>query len=112
MCTKLIVTLSLALLVLMAGQFLLAYTKKEGLGKFTKFTSYFAIIFATLMFVGGLLGATLCLTCHKSKCHKVKTECNKGACRTTETKCHSGGVTVEKEVCRKEIKCIDDKQEK
>jgi hypothetical protein len=73
----LIVVLSLALIVLMGGLFLLAYSKKEALGKLTKIASYLAIVFGTAVFVGGLICAIMCATCHKSKCDKDKKVCCK-----------------------------------
>jgi len=50
----LIVALSLALIVLMGGLFLWAYSKKESLGKLTSIASYVAIVFGAGTFVGGL----------------------------------------------------------
>jgi predicted membrane protein len=76
-CPILIVVLSLALIVLMGGLFLLAYSKKEALGKLTKIASYLAIVFGTAVFVGGLICAIMCATCHKSKCDKDKKVCCK-----------------------------------
>ena len=76
-CPMLIVALCLALIVLMGGLFLLAYSKKEGLGKLTKIASYVAIVFGTAVFVGGLICAIMCATCHKSKCDKDKKGCSK-----------------------------------
>ena len=76
-CPMLIVVLSLALIVLMGGLFLLAYSKKEALGKLTKITSYLAIVFGTAVFVGGLICAIMCSTCNKGKCDKDKKGCSK-----------------------------------
>ena len=76
-CPILIVVLSLALIVLMGGLFLLAYSKKEALGKLTKIASYLAIVFGTAVFIGGLICAIMCATCHKSKCDKDKKVCCK-----------------------------------
>ena len=44
-CSVFTISLALALLVLLAGLFLLAYSKKEGLGILTKIASYAAISF-------------------------------------------------------------------
>lgn len=77
-CPMLIVVCSLALIVLMCGLFLLAYYKKEGLGIITKITSYIAITFGIIIFVGGLICATFCSTCCKSKCEREKMECHRG----------------------------------
>jgi hypothetical protein len=93
-CPMLIVVLSLALIVLMGGLFLLAYSKKEGLGKLTKIASYLSIVFGTAVFVGGLICAIMCATCHKSKCDKDK----KGCCK-------------DKMECSKDKKCSNDKKE-
>ena len=93
-CPMLIVALCLALIVLMGGLFLLAYSKKEGLGKLTKIASYVAIVFGTSVFVGGLICAIMCATCHKSKCDKDK----KGCCK-------------DKMECSKDEKCSNNKKE-
>jgi cytochrome bd-type quinol oxidase subunit 2 len=90
----LIVVLSLALIVLMGGLFLLAYSKKEALGKLTKIASYLAIVFGTAVFIGGLICAIMCATCHKSKCDKDKKGCSK-----------------DKMECSKDKKCSNDKKE-
>jgi len=93
-CPMLIVVLSLALIVLMGGLFLLAYSKKEALGKLTKIASYLAIVFGTAVFIGGLICAIMCATCHKSKCDKDKKGCSK-----------------DKMECSKDKKCSNDKKE-
>ncbi len=93
-CPMLIVALCLALIVLMGGLFLMAYSKKEGLGKLTKIASYVAIVFGTSVFVGGLICAIMCATCHKSKCDKDK----KGCCK-------------DKMECSKDEKCSNNKKE-
>ena len=93
-CPMLIVALCLALIVLMGGLFLLAYSKKEGLGKLAKIASYVAIVFGTSVFVGGLICAIMCATCHKSKCDKDK----KGCCK-------------DKMECSKDEKCSNNKKE-
>ena len=72
MCPIIIIALSLALIVLIGGLFLLAYAKKENLGKMTKIASYVAILFGTVVFVGGLICATMCSACNKGKCNKDK----------------------------------------
>ena len=45
----------LALITLLGGLFLLAYSKKEGLGKFSKITSYVAISFSSVVFLIGII---------------------------------------------------------
>jgi hypothetical protein len=98
----LIVALSLALIVLMGGLFLLAYSKKEGLGKLNEIASYVAIVFGTAVFVGGLICAIMCATCHKSKCDKDK----KGCCKD-KMEC-----SKDKKECSKDKKeCSKDKKE-
>jgi len=82
-CPILAVCLSLALIVLLAGLFLLAYAKKENLGIITKIASFVAITFGTIVFVGGLIISTMCGSCHKSNCSGNKMECRsemKGDC--------------------------------
>ena len=89
-----IICLSLAMLVLLAGLFLLAYSKKEGLGKMTKIASYVAIIFGTFMFVSGLLCAIMCKgNCCEEKCEKrieIHKEMGGGHCESEEMECHEG----------------------
>ena len=66
-CSVYTISLALSLLVLLAGLFLLAYAKKEGLGKLTKISSYVAILFGGVVFVGGLTCALFFGTCPKGK---------------------------------------------
>ena len=98
----LIVALCLALIVLMGGLFLLAYSKKEGLGKLTKIASYVAIVFGTAVFVGGLICAIMCATCHKSKCDKDKKGCSKDKMECSKDK---------KECSKDKMECSKDKKE-
>lgn len=108
MCPMLIVALSLALIVLMGGLFLLAYSKKEGLGKMTKITSYVAITFGIIVFVGGLVCATLCSSCHKSKCGRDKMECHRGM---KDKSFEKGSCSNDKKVsCHEKGNCKMDKQ--
>ena len=95
LCPMLIVALSLALIVLMGGLFLLAYSKKEALGKLTTIASYVAIVFGAGAFVGGLICATLCTPCHKSKCGNYRMECSKDKKECFE---------VKMERCEKDVK--------
>ena len=99
-CPMLIVALCLALIVLMGGLFLLAYSKKEGLGKLTKIASYVAIVFWTVVFVGGLICATMCSTCNKGKCDKDKKGCSKHKmeCSKDKKECCEKVVIIEKDV--------------
>ncbi len=105
-CPMLIVALSLALIVLMGGLFLLAYSKKEGLGKLTKIASYVAIVFGTAVFVGGLICAIMCSTCKKGKCDKDKKGCSKDKmecskykeCSKDKKECCEKVVIIEKDV--------------
>ena len=76
-CPVFIISLALSLLVLLGGLFLLAYAKKEGLGKMTKLASYVAVTFGTICFVGGLIGSLMCGSCHKGKCDKDGMKCTK-----------------------------------
>lgn len=73
-CSVYTISLALSLLVLLAGLFLLAYAKKEGLGKLTKISSYVAILFGGVVFVGGLTCALFFGNCSKSE------GCNGGKC--------------------------------
>ena len=73
-CSVFTISLALSLLVLLAGLFLLAYAKKEGLGKLTKISSYVAILFGGVVFVGGLTCALFFGSCPKGK------GCKSGKC--------------------------------
>lgn len=104
-----IIGLLLSLLVLLAGLFMLAYAKKEGLGRMTKIASYLAIVFATLVFVGGIICcAMMCGGCHSKKCDKEGMSCK----REMKMECHkdmkmTGNIHCEKnatEHCCKEVK--------
>ncbi len=95
LCPMLIIALSLALIVLMGGLFLLAYSKKEALGKLTTIASYVAIVFGAGAFVGGLICAIICTPCNKSKCSNDKMECSKDKKECFE---------VKMERCEKDVK--------
>ena len=112
----LIVALSLALIVLMGGLFLLAYSKKEGLGKLTKITSYVAIVFGTAVFVGGLICAIMCSACNNSKCHKDNKGCSKDKmeCSNDKKGCSKDKMECsnDKKECSKDnMECSKDKKE-
>ena len=95
LCPMLIVALSLALIVLMGGLFLLAYSKKEALGKLTTIASYVAIVFGAGAFVGGIICAIICAPCHKSKFGIDRMECSKDKKECFE---------VKMERCEKDVK--------
>jgi len=95
LCPMLIVALSLALIVLMGGLFLLAFSKKEALGKLTTIASYVAIVFGAGAFVGGLICAIICTPCNKSKCGNDRMECSKDKKECFE---------VKMERCEKDVK--------
>jgi hypothetical protein len=59
--------LLLALLVMLAGLYMLAHTKKENLNKFYSISALVAVIFAVSVFVFGVVGGIMCATC--GKCH-------------------------------------------
>lgn len=71
----LFVLLSFAMLVIPAGLFMLAYTRKEGLGKFSKIASYLTVFFGSAVFVGGIIGSILIGCCHDSKCGDNRGKC-------------------------------------
>lgn len=76
------ITICLALLVIVAGMFLLAKTRTELLGKFFKFVSYMVIILGFL-----------CVVCCLIHCFCPMGHCGKGSCS------HDGHCMVkEKEV--------------
>ena len=63
------------MLVITAGLFMLAYTRKEGLGKFSKISSYSTVFFGSAVFVGGIIGAVLIGCCHSSDCDDNSGKC-------------------------------------
>ena len=71
----LFILLAFAMLVITAGLFMLAYTRKEGLGKFSKIASYLTVFFGSAVFVGGIIGSILIGCCHDSKCGDKWGEC-------------------------------------
>lgn len=86
-CPALVIGLLLSLLVVLAGAFLLAYSKKESLGKFPKIISYVAILFGSTIFIGGLICALLmCGKCKDGECSKDSGKCQ----RSEMTNCHKG----------------------
>jgi hypothetical protein len=133
-----VISMSLALLVLLGGLFMLAYSKKEGLGKISKIASYVAIVFGTFLFLSGIVCKATCGGCCAEKkcerkeiiCHKeIKGECYKGAnagqcekvvkkcCQkmNAESACEKGDAKCSKsdKACCKEGKkeCADSKKE-
>ncbi len=115
----------LALLTLLGGLFLLAYAKKEGLGKFTKLASYLAISFSTIVFIVGLIGLVACpATCGSGHCSKgmkqekciiIKKECKSGEkCEMDSKECHmkmeddcKGGSCIDGSECSAELKSMN-----
>jgi len=101
-CSVFTISLALALLVLLAGLFLLAYSKKEGLGIITKIASYIAVTFGAVVFVGGLICAMTCGSCHKKQGCK-KDSCSKEMrqeCSKSDSKCSSASTcTKESGAC-------------
>lgn len=116
MMSVFIISLSLALLVILGGLFLLAYAKKEGLGMMTKIASYIAVVFGTFIFVSGLICSMTCSGgCgDEGKCEKrveihkeMKGECHEGMqgghCEKGEMECHK---EMEMAHCEKgDMKC-------
>lgn len=101
-CSIFTISLALALLVLLAGLFFLAYSKKEGLGILTKIASYVAVAFGGIVFVGGLICALTFGSCHK-KDGRSKGKCNKEVrmhCQKSDSKC-----TTMNSCCKKAEKC-------
>jgi predicted membrane protein len=123
-CSVFTISLALALLVLLAGLFLLAYSKKEGLGILTKIASYAAISFGSIVFIGGLVCAMTWLTCHKKQsckkqkcrkessihCKKETSKCaNMNTCSKSSEKCSKSSCD-KSEVCNKDSKgCCGEK---
>jgi hypothetical protein len=58
--------LAVSLLAILAGTLLLAKTKKEGLGKFFKYISWFFVVVGFVLFIGFLAGGI----CKMSHCCK------------------------------------------
>jgi hypothetical protein len=123
-CSVFTISLALALLVLLAGLFLLAYSKKEGLGILTKIASYAAIAFGTIVFVGGLICALSFGSCHKKQgckkdghckremsmhCKKNDGKCaDMGNCSKTSEKCDMSACKNEAKGCCGEKSCSKD----
>ena len=75
------IIIPLSLLVVIAGMFLLAKTKKEDLGLIYQLVSYISVLAGAAMIVCSLLCNGACNKGYKSCC-KYKSECNK-----YDTKC-------------------------
>lgn len=124
-----LMVVSFGLLISLVGLFSLSKTKKEGLGKMYKITSYLTILVGNLIVIGGIVIGSMLCCCHSScghghgnmKCksemsnHRAKDEqsCTKNThCKkpceskcTKTTICTKDGhkeVTIEKEVVVKE----------
>lgn len=82
-----LIGLSLALLVIVAGMFLLAKTKKDDLGSVFRFTSYFTITIGVLFVIGGICGGLCKMANH------IGGGYDKAACHQSigQSKCLSGG---------------------
>lgn len=107
MIIALFVLLSFGLTVKLIGLLGLAYTKKEGLGKVYKITSYLTIACGTLVIVGGIVGAIVMSTCHshchggKNKCHmQMQSSCGGGSCESSDN-----GSSCKKSSCEGESSC-------
>ena len=71
--------LAFGLIVSLIGLYVLAYSKKEALGKAYKFTSYATITVGVLICVHALIFAVVVSTCHSGGCYgkggfKMRTE--------------------------------------
>lgn len=85
-----LISFSLALLVIIAGMILLAKTWKEGLGKIFSFISYASIALGILIFA-----CTLCFSIGKMMCHGGMGDCHGAAtpaCHHMQGKCGSMGM--------------------
>lgn len=60
--------LLLALLVALAGLYMLSHSKKENLNKFYSISSLVAVIFASCVFIFGLACGIMCMACGKGHC--------------------------------------------
>lgn len=126
MCPIIIITLSLAILVLIAGLKFLHQVKTEVMGLFSKITAYVAVLFGTIVLIGGIVGACM-MGCHGSKCGKghgkckmeMQKECGGHSCQGENMghhgmmehggKCEQGKEACcndEKTIIKKEVKVI------
>lgn len=96
----LLISLSMALLVLIAGLFLLAYAKKENLGKISKLVAFVAIAFGTIVFIGGLVCLLMCGSCNQGKCHKNESSCQREMSKDCGNRCSSAAMK-----CHGDMKC-------
>ena len=113
----LLIVISFALLITLAGLFALAKSKKDGHGKIYTITSYLTVTCGMLLFVGSIVAASLMACCHKSDCHKgarschteIRSNCDGGSCKSgkktdcKKTVCKKSGNDIEKEVIVKII---------
>lgn len=93
-----LISVSLAALIILAGLYLLAKSKKDSLGSFYLFSSYSAIALGTLLFVGSIVGGVMSCCHHskaKSSCHAMmkSDNCGENSCSMMQSKCsaHHGG---------------------
>jgi hypothetical protein len=106
------IIIPLSLLVIIAGMFLLAKTKKEELGLIYKLVSYISVLVGIAMIVCSLLCNGACHKGHKS-CSKYKSECKKSdskcskknrSCHYSDSKCKKTEKNCKKK-CNKAKKC-------
>jgi len=99
------IIIPLSLLVIIAGMFLLAKTKKEELGLIYKLVSYISVLAGAAMIVCSLLCNGACHKGHKS-CSKYKSECKKSdsKCSKSSKSCHYSDSKCKKK-CNKDKKC-------
>ena len=89
-----VIGVALSILVMLAGLYLLAKSKKDSLGNLYIFSSYSAIALGGLLFVGTIVGGVM-MSCHHSKGHSscyVKgsdSSCGQASSCSKENSCKS-----------------------
>lgn len=105
--------LSFGLLVALIGLYVLAYSKKEGLGKIYKWTSYLTVTCGTIVCIGAIVAGCMFSCCHKSRCGKrfyqrchteMRAHCGDHSYgHSCESKNHCSGKKECKNTCEKKI---------
>jgi hypothetical protein len=72
---NILIALSLTLLVVVAGMFLLSHTNKENLGPVYKVISYFVVVTGFIGFLIGICCGICRMHCNKQSCSKQEKMC-------------------------------------
>ena len=93
-----VIALSLSILVILSGLYLLSKSKKDSLGSLYVYSSYTAIILGGLLYAGTIVGATMMrhhhgarqASCYTSGGHGHSSCAGQSSCHMNKAQCKSG----------------------